>query len=607
MQQYLKILRFALPYSRQIILSVLFNIGTVLFSLASITTLIPILRIIFNTAKPQTSPVEYTGILGLKDYLTGQLNYKMYTWSEAIGPQRMLFYVLLVTVGLFLLKNLFRFLGAIAITYIKNGVERDLRASLHKKFLELPIAYFSERRKGDLIARFSTDVLDIQYAVLSSVHRLVQDPLMIILTLGILILFSAKLTLLVIVLLPISGFIISRIGKTLKKPAQAAKQELAVLLSQLEEHISGIQIIKSYVAERRVHKHFSDSNQRYFRYMNKTMFRRDLSSPVSEVLGALILVVIVWYGGNLILNTNELEADFFITYIVLFYQVTVPAKSLSNAFYDIKRGEASADRVLEILETENEMTDAADAKVVSAFESDLKLVDVTFSYEEKVVIDKLSLTIKKGSSVALVGQSGSGKSTIASLINRFYDPQGGAILLDGQDIRTLKQKSYRHLIGFISQDAVLFNDTIRNNIAFGVESATEEEIIAAAKIANAHTFICEQEQGYDTIIGDRGMKLSGGQRQRLTIARAILKDPQLLILDEATSALDSESEQLVQEALEQVLQNRTSIVIAHRLSTIQHCDQIVVMKDGAIVEKGKHLALLEQDGVYKKLVDLQGI
>ncbi len=607
MQQYLKILRFALPYSRQIILSVLFNIGTVLFSLASITTLIPILRIIFNTAKPQTSPVEYTGILGLKDYLTGQLNYKMYTWSEAIGPQRMLFYVLLVTVGLFLLKNLFRFLGAIAITYIKNGVERDLRASLHKKFLELPIAYFSERRKGDLIARFSTDVLDIQYAVLSSVHRLVQDPLMIILTLGILILFSAKLTLLVIVLLPISGFIISRIGKTLKKPAQAAKQELAVLLSQLEEHISGIQIIKSYVAERRVHKHFSDSNQRYFRYMNKTMFRRDLSSPVSEVLGALILVVIVWYGGNLILNTNELEADFFITYIVLFYQVTVPAKSLSNAFYDIKRGEASADRVLEILETENEMTDAADAKEVSAFESDLKLVDVTFSYEEKVVIDQLSLTIKKGSSVALVGQSGSGKSTIASLINRFYDPQAGAILLDGQDIRTLKQKSYRHLIGFISQDAVLFNDTIRNNIAFGVESATEEEIIAAAKIANAHTFICEQEQGYDTIIGDRGMKLSGGQRQRLTIARAILKDPQLLILDEATSALDSESEQLVQEALEQVLQNRTSIVIAHRLSTIQHCDQIVVMKDGAIVEKGKHLALLEQDGVYKKLVDLQGI
>lgn len=607
MQQYLKILRFALPYSRQIILSVLFNIGTVLFSLASITTLIPILRIIFNTAKPQTSPVEYTGILGLKDYLTGQLNYKMYTWSEAIGPQRMLFYVLLVTVGLFLLKNLFRFLGAIAVTYIKNGVERDLRASLHKKFLELPIAYFSERRKGDLIARFSTDVLDIQYAVLSSVHRLVQDPLMIILTLGILILFSAKLTLLVIVLLPISGFIISRIGKTLKKPAQAAKQELAVLLSQLEEHISGIQIIKSYVAERRVHKHFSDSNQRYFRYMNKTMFRRDLSSPVSEVLGALILVVIVWYGGNLILNTNELEADFFITYIVLFYQVTVPAKSLSNAFYDIKRGEASADRVLEILETENEMTDAADAKEVSVFESDLKFVDVTFSYEEKVVIDKLSLTIKKGSSVALVGQSGSGKSTIASLINRFYDPQGGSILLDGQDIRTLKQKSYRHLIGFISQDAVLFNDTIRNNIAFGVESATEEEIITAAKIANAHKFICEQEQGYDTIIGDRGMKLSGGQRQRLTIARAILKDPQLLILDEATSALDSESEQLVQEALEQVLQNRTSIVIAHRLSTIQHCDQIVVMKDGVIVEKGKHLALLEHDGVYKKLVDLQGI
>ena len=607
MKQYFKILSFAFPYKRQIVFSIIFNVGTVIFSLASITTLIPILRIIFEKARPLAEPVPYTGLLNLKEYVTGQLNYKMYELSESLGAHKLLFYVLLLTVMLFLLKNLFRFLGAICITFIKNAVERDIRSKLHAKILDLPVSYFSEKRKGDLIARFSSDVLDIQWAVLSSVHRLVQDPLMIITTLVILILFSAKLTLLVILLLPVSGFIISRIGKTLKKPAQAAKKEIGVLLSQLEEHLTGMSIIKAYVAEKRVHKHFKDSNQRYFKYMNQTMFRRDLSSPVSEILGALILIVIVWYGGNLILNTNELEADFFITYIVLFYQVTVPAKSLSNAFYDIKRGEASADRILEILETENPMLDAPDAKEVEEFNKVLKLENVSFRYEEKMVLNNVSLEIPKSQSIALVGQSGSGKSTIASLINRFYDPVDGMISLDGQDIRLFKQRSYRNLIGFISQDAILFNDSILNNIAFGVEKATKEEIIEAAKVANAHEFILETESGYDTVIGDRGMKLSGGQRQRLTIARAILKNPQILILDEATSALDSESERLVQDALEKVMKNRTSIVIAHRLSTIQHCDNIVVMREGSIIEQGKHEELLQLSGVYKKLVELQGI
>ena len=607
MKQYFKILRFALPYKKQILFSVIFNIATVLFSLASITTLIPILRIIFEKAKPVEAPVPYTGIMDAKSYITSQLNYQIYQWSEEMGAQKLLLFVLLFTALLFVLKNVFRFFGAISITYIKNAVERDIRAKLHKKVLELPVSYFSEKRKGDLLARFSTDVLEIQWAVLSSVHRLVQDPLMIILTLILLILFSAKLTLLVIVLLPISGFIISRIGKTLKKPAQAAKKEISVLLSQLEEHISGINIIKSYVAEKRVHQAFLDSNQRYFRFMNQTLFRRDLSSPVSEIMGTAILIVIVWYGGQLILNTSEIDADFFITYIVLFYQVTVPAKSLSNAFYDIKRGEASSDRLLEIFESENPMEDAADAKDIDGFDKDLSLENITFRYDEKVVLNDLSLRIPKGSSIALVGQSGSGKSTIASLFNRYYDPQAGQVCIDGVDIRTYKQQSYRNLIGFISQDAILFNDSIKNNIAFGVESATDEEIIRAAKVANAHEFILDTEAGYDTMIGDRGMKLSGGQRQRLTIARAILKDPQILILDEATSALDSESEKLVQDALEKVMQDRTSVVIAHRLSTIQHCDEIIVLREGVIVEQGKHQELLERNGAYRKLVDLQGI
>ena len=607
MKQYFKILRFALPYKKQILFSVIFNIATVLFSLASITTLIPILRIIFEKAKPVEAPVPYTGIMDAKSYITSQLNYQIYQWSEEMGAQKLLLFVLLFTALLFVLKNVFRFFGAISITYIKNAVERDIRAKLHKKVLELPVSYFSEKRKGDLLARFSTDVLEIQWAVLSSVHRLVQDPLMIILTLILLILFSAKLTLLVIVLLPISGFIISRIGKTLKKPAQAAKKEISVLLSQLEEHISGINIIKSYVAEKRVHQAFLDSNQRYFRFMNQTLFRRDLSSPVSEIMGTAILIVIVWYGGQLILNTSEIDADFFITYIVLFYQVTVPAKSLSNAFYDIKRGEASSDRLLEIFESENPMEDAADAKDIDGFDKDLSLENITFRYDEKVVLNDLSLRIPKGSSIALVGQSGSGKSTIASLFNRYYDPQVGQVCIDGVDIRTYKQQSYRNLIGFISQDAILFNDSIKNNIAFGVESATDEEIIRAAKVANAHEFILDTEAGYDTMIGDRGMKLSGGQRQRLTIARAILKDPQILILDEATSALDSESEKLVQDALEKVMQDRTSVVIAHRLSTIQHCDEIIVLREGVIVEQGKHQDLLERNGAYRKLVDLQGI
>lgn len=605
MSHYFRILRFALPYRRKIFLSVLFNILTVFFSLGSITILIPVLKILLQNTPVTQEPLPYQGLINLKPWLESYLNYYISQWNVQYGPNKVLLSILIVATTFFLLKNLFRYLGAISLTYIKNGVEKDLRNVIHKKILELPPAYFTEKRKGDIVARLTTDVLEIQWALLSSIQRMIQDPLMILSTILLLIVLSPKLTLFVAVLIPVTGFVITYIGKSLKRPSAKAKEESGKLLSHVEEHIGGLPIIQSYVAEDRIQRSFEETNQRYFNFMNRTLYRRELSSPVSEVLGSMAIIAIVWFGANLILQSSTLQPEIFITYIVLFYQIINPAKSISTAIYDINRGEASAQRILEVIDTPNQLADAPDAQPKPSFDREIRFNNVSFRYQEKWVLRNVDLSIPKGRSIALVGQSGSGKTTLANLVNRFYDPVEGSIEMDGTDIRKLRIHDLRRLIGYISQDPILFNESIRNNLLLGAEHATEEDMIRAAKIANAHEFIMATSHGYDTLIGDRGMKLSGGQRQRITIARAVLKNPPILILDEATSSLDSESERLVQDALEKVMANRTSIVIAHRLSTIQHADEIVVMREGRIIERGPHQTLLEQNGEYRKLVDLQ--
>lgn len=605
MSHYFRILRFALPYRRKIFFSALFNILTVFFSLGSITILIPVLKILFKNTPVTEQPQPYQGLINLKPWLESHLNFYISQWNGQYGPQKVLLSILTVATLFFLLKNLFRYLGAATLTYIKNGVEKDLRNAIHQKILELPPAYFTEKRKGDIVARLTTDVLEIQWALLSSIQRMIQDPLMILSTILLLVILSPKLTLFVMVLIPVTGFVITTVGKSLKRPSAKAKAESGKLLSHVEEHIGGLPIIQSYVAESRVQRSFEETNQRYFNFMNKTLYRRELSSPISEVLGSMVIIAIVWFGSNLILNNNSLQPEIFITYVVLFYQIINPAKSISTAIYDINRGEASSERILSVLDTPNPLADTPESLPKPSFDQSLRFRDVSFRYQEKWILQHIDLDIPKGATIALVGQSGSGKTTLSNLVNRFYDVNEGAIEMDGVDIRKLRIHDLRRLIGYISQDPILFNDSIRNNLLLGHEHATEADLIEAAKIANAHDFIMATDHGYDTMIGDRGMKLSGGQRQRLTIARAVLKNPPILILDEATSSLDSESEKLVQEALEKVMANRTSIIIAHRLSTIQHADEIVVMREGRILEKGNHHSLLEKGGEYRKLVDFQ--
>ena len=605
MSHYFRILRYALPYRRKIFTSVLFNILTVFFSLGSITILIPVLKILFQNTPPTEAPAPYQGLDQLKPWLESHLNFYITHWMSEYGPQKILMAILAVATTFFLLKNLFRYLGSTSLTYIKNGVERDLRNVIHQKILELPPAYFSEKRKGDLIARLTTDVLEIQWALLSSIQRMIQDPLMILSTLVLLIILSPKLTLFVTILIPVTGFVITTVGNSLKRPSAKAKIESGKLLAHVEEHIGGLPIIQSYVAEKRIQKSFEETNQRHFHFMNQTLYRRELSSPISEVLGSLVIIVIVWFGSNLILQSNTLQPEIFITYIVLFYQIINPAKSISTAIYDIKRGQASSERILSVLDTPNTLADAPDALPKTSFDHSLAFKGVSFRYQEKWVVRNLDLLIPKGKTIALVGQSGSGKTTMANLLNRFYDVVEGSLEMDGIDVRKIRIHDLRRMIGYISQDPILFNDTIRNNLLLGNEFATEAQLVEAARIANAHDFILATEQGYDTLIGDRGMKLSGGQRQRLTIARAVLKNPPILVLDEATSALDSESERLVQDALEKIMANRTSVVIAHRLSTIQHADEIVVMREGRIIEQGNHHALMALGGEYSKLVELQ--
>ena len=606
MSNFKKILRFAKPYKNYAFLNIFFNILYALFSTLSFIALIPMISVIFDDTKKVWTEPLYSGKLSeLKDYMTNYLNYYVTTTTAEKGVEFTLGSMVIVIISIFLLKNLFNYIALFFATYLRNGVLKDLRNAMYKKVIELPLSFFSEKRKGDVMARISSDVAEVQTSYLSILELIVKEPLTIIFSIIIMLGISIKLTLFVFIFIPISGFVISAIGKRLKKQSSRAQGEQGVFLSIIEETLGGLKVIKSFTSEKYFKKKFNDSTERHYLISNKILNRQNLASPLSEFMGIMVIAILLWYGGHMVLVEETLKGGEFIGYMGLAYNILTPAKAISKASYDIKKGNAAADRLMEVLEQENHISDKPDATDKNTFENNIILDNINFRYEKENVLKDFSLTIPKGQTVALVGQSGSGKSTIANLLTRFYDVQEGNIKVDGIDIRDYKLDSLRGMMGLVTQDSILFNDTVRNNVALGKEDATDEEIIAALKVANAYEFVKGLPEGIDTNIGDSGNKLSGGQKQRLSIARAVLKNPPIMILDEATSALDTESERLVQEALENMMQNRTSVVIAHRLSTIQKADKIIVMKKGRIVEQGTHDELISHDGTYKKLVMMQ--
>lgn len=604
MTYFRKILQFAKPYKRFAFLNIICNIFYALFSTLSFIALIPVINILFNENERVDVKPQWEGITGIKDYLVNFFNYSI---SQRVANDELsaLIFVCAVVVLLFFLKNLFGYLAAFFLTFLRNGVLRDVRDALYKKILVLPVSYFSEKKKGDIISRITADVNEVQFSFLSILELIVREPLTIIFTILAMLVISPTLTLFVFIFLPISGFLISVIGKKLKSQSHLAQEENGNFLSIVEETLSSLKIVKGFNAEKQFQDKFQNSTNRLNNILNSLVNRQNLASPASEFLGIFVIVVILWFGGNMVLVQGTLEPAAFIAFLGLAYNILTPAKQISKASYSVKKGNAAAERIIEVLETPSNLVDAPNAVDLPGFRHAVEINNISFKYENDLVLKDFSLTVPKGSTVALVGQSGSGKSTIANLVTRFYDVNEGNIKVDGKDIRQVTKRSLRNLMGLVTQDSILFNDSIRNNVALGKPGATEEEIIEALKIANAWEFVKDLPLRLETNIGDSGNKLSGGQKQRLSIARAVLKNPPIMILDEATSALDTESEKLVQKALENMMKNRTSIVIAHRLSTIQNADMIVVMQRGEIVEQGKHDHLLTKNGTYRKLVEMQ--
>ena len=595
---------YVLPYKKFAFLNIFFNILYALFSSLSFVALIPMLEVLFDAgARIYEKPV-YKGISGANVYFKEYLNYQV-TQHTGGDPVQALFYIIGLVLFLFFLKNIFSYLAIVFISLLRNGVLRDLRNMMYKKIISLPISYFSEKRKGDVISRITTDINEFQASYLSILELIVKEPLTIIFTIIIMCGISLKLTIFVFLFIPIAGLAISRVGKTLKKHSGRVQSEQGFFLSLIEETLSGLRIIKSFNAQEVFIKRFTDSTQRFNSYANNLSYRQNLASPISEFLGILVIGILLWYGGTMVLIDKTLGGSEFVAYMGLAYNILTPAKEISKAAYRLRQGDAAALRVLEVIHAQNPIFDKENAIEKTDFQTAISLKNISFKYDNEYVLKDFSLEIPKGKTVALVGQSGSGKSTIANLIARFYDVNEGAITFDGIDIRDLKIHSLRNLIGIVSQDSILFNDSITNNLLIGKTSATEAEIKEAAKVANAYDFIEALPNKFQTNIGDMGGKLSGGQKQRLSIARAVLKNPPIMILDEATSALDTESEKLVQNALEKMMMNRTSLVIAHRLSTIQNADIIVVMEKGKIIEQGNHASLMAKNGTYRKLVEMQ--
>jgi subfamily B ATP-binding cassette protein MsbA len=604
MNYFFKILRFGIPYKRFAFLNIFFNVLYAIFSALAYVSMIPMMQILFGTTPKTTVPPTYQGIGQIKNYLEGFFNYKITQYMDQDSGKALIF-VIGIIISLFFLKNIFNYLAMFFITFLRNGVLKDLRNELYQKTTTLPLYFFSEKKKGDLMARISSDVLELQHSFLSILELIVRDPLTIIFSLIVMFSFSVKLTLFVLIFIPVSGGIISQIGKSLKRKSDSVQKEQGEFLSLLEETLGGIKIIKAFSAENTFVKKFKQSTGRFFDFSNKLLNRQNLASPVSEFLGIVVISILLWYGGKMVLIDQTLNGAIFLSYLGLAYNILTPAKGISKAYYSVKKGDAAALRIMEILEAQDDMEDVKDAVDIKSLEKEIIFDKVYFSYDQTPVLEDFSLKIEKGQTVALVGPSGSGKTTLANLLNRFYDIGKGSLTLDGTPIDVVKKKSLYGLTGMVTQDSILFNDSVRNNIALGNPKATLEQIKEAAKIANATEFIEKLEKGYDSIIGEGGNKLSGGQKQRLSIARAILKDPDILILDEATSALDTGSEKMVQEALENLMKNRTSLVIAHRLSTIQKADLIVVLNHGKVVETGTHSELLAKKAVYKNLVELQ--
>ncbi|RXG30392.1 ABC transporter ATP-binding protein [Leeuwenhoekiella palythoae] len=604
MNYFKQIMQFARPYKKYAVLNIVCNILYAIFSTLSFLALIPVIDILFDKNKRINELPVWEGWSGVKDYVFNSFYYYV---SQQVADNELsaLVFICAIVVVLFFLKNIFGYLATFFITFLRNGVMRDVRDAIYDKLLELPVAYFSEKRKGDTISRITADVQEVEVSFLSILEMVVREPLTIIFTILAMVVISGKLTLFVFVFLPISGIIISRIGKSLKKQSNQAQEENGAFLSIVEETLSSLKIIKGFNGEDQFRAKFRASTTRLNGILNSLVNRQNLASPTSEFLGIFVIVVILWFGGQMVLVEGSLEASQFIAFLGLSYQILTPAKQISKASYSVKKGNAAAERILSVLNTETTIKDAPDAQTAQEFKDAVHIENVSFKYEDENVLTNFNAVVPKGKTIALVGQSGSGKSTIANLVTRFYDVNEGAIKLDGKNIKELTKASVRAQMGLVTQDSILFNDTVRNNILLGKPDASDDEVIAALKVANAWEFVSELPLQLDTNIGDSGNKLSGGQKQRLSIARAVLKNPPIMILDEATSALDTESERLVQKALENMMMNRTSIVIAHRLSTIQNADQIIVMQKGKIVEQGKHQELLALNGTYKKLVEMQ--
>ena len=584
----------------------IFNVFAVLFSLVSITMVIPFLGLLFGTINVDISSVPELNFSAssVKDYFYYHINSIIKSGTK-IDALLFICGLILIT---FFFRNLFRYLALYFLTPIRNGVVHDLRSTLHEKVISLPLGFFTEKRRGDITSRMTTDLVEIEWSIMSSLEMIFRDPLQIIIYLITLMVISPTLTLFVIILFPITGFLIAKVGKSLKKSSEKSQKKMGDILSVLDENIGGLRVVKLFNAEKDVHQKFDGESKKYQSLMTSLLRKKDLSSPMSEFLSTIVMVVVMWFGGKLVLGgSSHLSPEAFIGYILIFSQIIPPAKSFTTAYYRLQKGSAAAARVYELMDTKNKIIDSENPKSVSKINESLELKNVSFRYENTDVLSNISFTIEKGKTIALVGKSGSGKSTIADLCARFYDINEGEVCVDGVNIKSIKLSDLRHLMGVVSQESILFNDSIYNNIKMGNPSASKEEIIEASKIANAYDFIMQTENEFETNIGEKGDKLSGGQKQRISIARAILKNPNLLILDEATSSLDTESEKLVQDALKKLMKERTTLVIAHRLSTIKDADEIIVLSEGKIVERGNHTDLVEKNGVYKTLINLQNI